>query len=118
MTFREHAWCAEGSSRPTDTARRRHARERVLRVDQLQQSAQDVFDLTVDGAHEFFANGILVHNSCDAARYLCDVLAEPTGSWSAQDVKLAQAASKPVATDDDDDLGWSDLEIDMAERTV
>ena len=28
-----------------------------------------VYDLTVDGAHEFFANGILVHNSVDAARY-------------------------------------------------
>jgi hypothetical protein len=29
-----------------------------------------VYDLTVDGAHEFFANGILVHNSMDAARYV------------------------------------------------
>lgn len=29
----------------------------------------DVFDLTVDGEHEFFANGILVHNSIDALRY-------------------------------------------------
>jgi hypothetical protein len=29
----------------------------------------DVYNLTVDGAHEFYANGILVHN-CDALRYL------------------------------------------------
>lgn len=28
-----------------------------------------VYDLTVDGAHEYFANGVLVHN-CDALRYL------------------------------------------------
>lgn len=29
----------------------------------------DVFDLTVEGEHEFFANGVLVHNSMDAIRY-------------------------------------------------
>lgn len=29
-----------------------------------------VYDLTVDGEHEFFANGILVHN-CDLLKYLC-----------------------------------------------
>lgn len=29
----------------------------------------DVYNLTVDGSHEFYANGILVHN-CDAGRYL------------------------------------------------
>lgn len=28
-----------------------------------------VYDLTVEDAHEFFANGILVHNSMDATRY-------------------------------------------------
>lgn len=28
-----------------------------------------VFDLTVEHAHEFFANGVLVHNSMDSARY-------------------------------------------------
>jgi hypothetical protein len=31
---------------------------------------QPVYDLTVDGEHEFFANGVLVHNSLDAARYV------------------------------------------------
>lgn len=29
----------------------------------------DVYNLTVDAAHEFFAGGVLVHN-CDALRYL------------------------------------------------
>lgn len=32
-------------------------------------SRQPVYDLTIDGIPEFFANGILVHNSLDAARY-------------------------------------------------
>lgn len=30
---------------------------------------RDVYNLTVEGAHEFYANGVLVHN-CDALRYL------------------------------------------------
>ena len=29
---------------------------------------EDVYNLTVEGEHDFFANGILTHN-CDAARY-------------------------------------------------
>ena len=33
-------------------------------------SREPVFNLEVDDCHEFFANGILVHN-CDALRYLC-----------------------------------------------
>lgn len=47
---------------PTD-----FARTRVLRVEPLNVKA-DVYNLTVDGAHEFFANGVLVSN-CDCARY-------------------------------------------------
>lgn len=31
-----------------------------------------VYDLTVDGEHEFFANGVLVHNCIDAIRYALD----------------------------------------------
>lgn len=30
---------------------------------------RSVYNLQIDGAHEFFANGVLVHN-CDALRYL------------------------------------------------
>lgn len=33
-------------------------------------TVRDVFDLEVDEAHEYFANGLLVHNSVDAVRYL------------------------------------------------
>ncbi len=38
-----------------------------------QSYCQPVYDLTVEGAHEFFANGILVHNSMDALRYYCQM---------------------------------------------
>jgi hypothetical protein len=31
----------------------------------------DVYDLEVDGAHCFFANGVLVHNCHDALQYVC-----------------------------------------------
>ncbi|HEY1292768.1 MAG TPA: hypothetical protein VGJ60_06815 [Chloroflexota bacterium] len=37
---------------------------------------RDVFNLTVEGEHEYFANGILVSN-CDALRYLCSGLSGP-----------------------------------------
>ena len=32
-------------------------------------SRADVYDLSVDGQHEFFADGVLVHNCLDASRY-------------------------------------------------
>ena len=41
---------------------------RVLTV-QEQEIANNVYDLTVEDCHEFFANGILVHNCIDAIRY-------------------------------------------------
>ena len=33
------------------------------------ESYCEVYDLTIDGEHEYFANGVLVHNCIDAARY-------------------------------------------------
>jgi hypothetical protein len=33
------------------------------------EKSEPVYDLTIEDAHEFFANGILVHNSLDALRY-------------------------------------------------
>lgn len=41
---------------------------RVLIVQEAGK-ASEVYDLTVDDCHEFFANGILVHNCIDATRY-------------------------------------------------
>lgn len=41
---------------------------RVLTVEEV-GIAKEVYDITVEGQHEFFANGILVHNCIDSIRY-------------------------------------------------
>lgn len=51
-----------------NTTRQKRAEIRVLRTYESGER-KPVYNLTIDGEHEFFANGILVHN-CDAARYL------------------------------------------------
>lgn len=44
----------------------------------------DVYDLTVSDAHEFFANGILVHNCIDSIRYALDgMIKGKTSDWHA-----------------------------------
>lgn len=68
-TKRATAESAAALSRPTGTTPRRIVPVRVLASRAAERSAA-VYDLTVDGAHEFFANGVLVHNSTDALRYL------------------------------------------------
>jgi hypothetical protein len=52
----------------TGTADRCAARLHVLDVTPTGK-VEPVFDLTVDGDHEFFANGVLVHNSSDGLIY-------------------------------------------------
>jgi len=70
-----------------------------------------VFNLTVEGEHEYFANGVLVSN-CDAARYLCmyrpyDEIGEaqaptkrlgwqPGFAMAAKDMRLPTAAGAPL----------------------
>lgn len=46
----------------------------------LGDKEEHVYDIEVDGEHEFFANGILVHNCIDAVRYV--VLEEVLGANS------------------------------------
>jgi len=47
--------------------------ESVLKIQDA--GISDVYDLTIDGDHEFFVNGVLVHNCIDAIRYaLCGVI--------------------------------------------
>jgi phage terminase large subunit len=41
----------------------------VLNVSERHKDKQQVFDLTISNIPEFYANGILVHNSMDARRY-------------------------------------------------
>jgi hypothetical protein len=55
-------------SSSTDTATKNFAVGRVLTVVESGKASK-VYDLTVEGEHEFFAGGILVHNCIDAARY-------------------------------------------------
>ena len=47
---------------------------------QGQSSLETVYDLTVEDAHEFFANGVLVHNCIDALRYSQDGLIKGRGA--------------------------------------
>ena len=41
--------------------------------------APRVYDLTVEGQHEFFADGVLVHNCIDAIRYGLDGYIQRSG---------------------------------------
>jgi hypothetical protein len=63
-----HASVAETTSRPSESARPDSVQVRaysvpVSRVSAIKVSRQPVYDIEVDGSPEFFANGILVHNS-------------------------------------------------------
>lgn len=58
------AWAARCGSAPA-----------VVRL--VPAGTTDVYNLTVEGTHEFFANGVLVHN-CDAARY---AIASSSPTW-------------------------------------
>lgn len=49
------------------------AREHVQTVTDVGK-AERVFDIEVDGQHEFFASGLLVHNCIDAVRYAIEPL--------------------------------------------
>lgn len=69
MTLRENAQTAASPLSLTATQRRRLA-ETCVRVSSYQKlSLQEVFDISVEDAPEFFANGILVSNCQDALRY-------------------------------------------------
>ena len=42
----------------------------ISRIEILSRRKEQVYDIEVEEAHEFFANGILVHNCIDATRYV------------------------------------------------
>ena len=67
ITRTEPVRSAERHSRPTSTATSVIAPVYVVNVQDERENA-DVYNLVVDVAPEFYANGILVHN-CDALRY-------------------------------------------------
>lgn len=55
--------------RSVATSTRRSAVAHVV-VPPISVGVADVYDLTVEDEHEFYANGVLVHNCLDALRYL------------------------------------------------
>ncbi len=63
----ERARSVGSSSRSIATAPSSAAHVHVLSIS-AQAGCVPVYNLTVQGAHEYFANGVLVHN-CDATRY-------------------------------------------------
>ena len=67
----EPAKCAEKSSLSISTAEQNSVVEAVVcDIVVLNESHKQVYDIEVEEAHEFFANGILVHNCIDATRYV------------------------------------------------
>lgn len=56
----------------TDTVKSKPAASNAVRALCLTTAGKaDVYNLTVGGEHEYFANGFLVHNCADAAVYAC-----------------------------------------------
>ena len=70
MTRQESALSVEKNSEPIDIAEQYVAETLVLQSIVINEERnEEVYDLLVDGQHEYFANGILVHNCLDALRY-------------------------------------------------
>lgn len=54
----------------TNTQKQNFVQEAVVQeINKTHSGCQDVYDIMVEGEHEYIANGILVHNSIDAVRY-------------------------------------------------
>ena len=65
------------------------AREVVLgSITQRHERIEQVYDIEVKEAHEFYANGLLVHNCIDAIRYvvLTEILGKNNNALSADDI--------------------------------
>lgn len=64
------------------------------------------YDLEIEGEHEFFANGILVHNSCDALAYMCQNIAGNMGDWGDINTKLPNIQPTILAKDPMEERKW------------
>lgn len=69
ITFRQCVDGVKSLSKLINTDQENVAPVLVLSVSELHKEKQPVFDLTISDVPEFFANGVLVHNSMDARRY-------------------------------------------------
>ena len=77
MTSNLYATAAAKALWRTNTQKGNFAVGRVLDIKAVRKEPY-VFDLTIEQQHEFFANGILVHNCIDATRY---ALCKDTLTW-------------------------------------
>jgi len=72
MTSKRYVRFAERTLCQTNTAKMSLVETAVVQsIDGKSAGSVPVFDICVEDAHEFFANGVLVHNCCDAFRYGC-----------------------------------------------
>ena len=85
MTLQDHALIAERLLSATSTKKKRLVQDRVQTIT-FAGTERLVYDLTVEQDHEFFANGVLVHNCIDSIRYSLDGLI--TGRNLMQRMKL------------------------------
>ena len=70
MTLKENASSVRLNSKPTNTAKQKCVVKNVVECIEVKNvSKENVFDIEVKDMHEYFANGILVHNCIDAIRY-------------------------------------------------
>ena len=69
---RESVSCAERYLSQTNIETKSLVVCNVEHVTSLESVGARVYDLTIEGQHEFFANGVLVHNCIDAIRYALD----------------------------------------------
>jgi len=68
----EYASGAAKHSSQTNTVEQDFVEENVLEeILVINDSIENVYDIEVDEAHEYFANGVLVHNCIDGVRYVC-----------------------------------------------
>jgi hypothetical protein len=54
---------------------------RLLRLEHGEKKIEQVYDLMVEGQHEYFANGLLVHNCVDGIRYYFTTGKKYTGQY-------------------------------------
>jgi phage terminase large subunit len=100
-------WYVERRSQSTDTIEHRHVLENVGAYSDIETIAKDcrllsvarvektgryeyVYDLTVDEAHDFFADCILVSNCCDALRYSLGIILSSGKGY------VAETTAEPV----------------------
>jgi hypothetical protein len=47
---------------------------KLVQINVVESWEEEVFDIMVEDVHEYFANGVLVHNCMDTTRYIATYL--------------------------------------------